>query len=259
MIDDQGIHLDTDKLEKIRVWPVLTNFNKVLRFLGLVEYLAHFLPNILAWTSPLSSTCTGDRAFVWRALYQKCFDEIKHIVCANLVLKPINCRLDNPIWVVSDACPAGCGTYYGQGPSWETMKPAGFMLKKFTLAQCNYFMYEHKTLGVLEALLKWEDKLIGLTINIVTNHKVLQTFRTKAHAGLRQICWSGYLECFRYTLHYVPGKSNKVADAFSCLYKSSLCANDADYVQADVRLDPEGDELTTEQLEESKRQLTAMR
>jgi hypothetical protein len=259
IIDDQGIHLDTDKLEKIRVWPVPTNFNEVLRFLGLVEYLSRFLPNISAWTSPLSSMCTGDRAFVWRALYQKCFDEIKRIVCADLVLKPINRHTDEPIWVVSDACPAGCGAYYGQGSSWETMQPAGFMSKKFTSAQRNYFTYEHETLGVLEALLKWEDKLIGLSINIVTDHKALQTFRTKAHAGPRQIRWSGYLERFRYTLHYVPGKSNKVADAFSRLYESTLRANEADYVQADVRLDPDGDELTTERLEESKRRLMAMR
>jgi hypothetical protein len=139
------------------------------------------------------------------------------------------------------------------------MKPAGFMSKKFNSAQHNYFMYKHKILGMLKALLKWEDKLIGLTINIVTDHKVLQTFRMKAHAGLRQIRWSGYLEHFRYTLHYVPGKSNKVADTFSCLYESSLGANDADYVQADVHLNPEGDELTTEQLEESKCRLMAMR
>jgi hypothetical protein len=179
-------------------------------------------------------------------------------VCADLVLKPINCHLDEPIWVVSDACPAGWGAYYGQGSSWETMQPAGFMSKKFTLAQHNYFTYEHETLGILESLLKWEDKLIGLSINIVTDHKALQTFRTKAHTGPRQICWSGYLEQFRYTLHYVPGKSNKVADTFSRLYKSTLRANEADYVQADICLDPNGDELTTEQLKESKRRLMAM-
>jgi hypothetical protein len=138
------------------------------------------------------------------------------------------------------------------------MQPAGFMSKKFTSAQRNYFTYEHETLGMLEALLKWEDKLIGLSINIVTNHKALQTFRTKAHTGPRQIRWSGYLEQFRYTLHHVPGKSNKVADTFSHLYKSTLCANEADYVQADVCLDPDGDELTTERLEESKHRLLAM-
>jgi hypothetical protein len=138
------------------------------------------------------------------------------------------------------------------------MTPAGFMSKKFTSAQRNYFTYEHETLGVLEALLKWEDKLIGLSINIVTDHKALQTFRTKIHAGPRQIRWSGYLERFQYTLHYVPGKSNKVADAFSRLYESSLQAKEDDYVQADTRLDPDGDELTKERLEESKRRLMVM-
>ena len=38
-IDSNGIHADTDKLEKIRSWCVLTDHLEVLCFLGLIEYL----------------------------------------------------------------------------------------------------------------------------------------------------------------------------------------------------------------------------
>jgi hypothetical protein len=53
---------------------------------------------------------------------------------------------------------------------------AGFMSKKFTNAQQLYFMYEHETLGVIQALKKWDDILLGLPeIRIVTDHKALKT------------------------------------------------------------------------------------
>ena len=37
--------------------------------------------------------------------------------------------------------------------------PAGFLSKKFSDAQRNYRTFEHETIAILEALLKWEDKL----------------------------------------------------------------------------------------------------
>jgi hypothetical protein len=60
------------------------------------------------------------------------------------------------VWVVCDACLSGCGAYLGQGNDWKTMCPAGFMSKKFTDMQRSYFTYEHETLGVIEALKKWD-------------------------------------------------------------------------------------------------------
>jgi hypothetical protein len=35
------------------------------------------------------------------------------------------------------------------------------MFKKFSAAQTNYCMFEMETIAILEALLKWEDKLLG--------------------------------------------------------------------------------------------------
>jgi hypothetical protein len=109
----------------------------------------------------------------------------------KLALCPIDQTSSDPVWVVCNACPSGCGAYYGQGEDWKTMKPAGFMSKKFTDMQRSYFTYEHKTLGAIEALKKWDNKLLGLTeIWIITDHEALKIFMLKAHSGLRQICWS---------------------------------------------------------------------
>ena len=41
----------------------------------------------------------------------------------------------------------------------------------------NYRVFEMETIAILEALLKWEDKLLGQRINVVTNHKALEFFK----------------------------------------------------------------------------------
>jgi Reverse transcriptase (RNA-dependent DNA polymerase) len=54
MIDNKGLHADADKMAKIRKWNRPHNYNDIQRFLGLVQYLAHFLPDISVYTSPLA-------------------------------------------------------------------------------------------------------------------------------------------------------------------------------------------------------------
>ena len=52
--DDRGIHVDADKMPCICEWRCPRTFNDVQRFLGLVQYLAHYMPDISAYTTPLS-------------------------------------------------------------------------------------------------------------------------------------------------------------------------------------------------------------
>ena len=84
------------------------------------------------------------------------------------------------MWLICDASKFGVGAMYGQGPTWQQCKPAGFMSKKFTTAQHNYAVHELETLAILEALLKWEDKLVGYQIHVITNHKALEFFKSQS-------------------------------------------------------------------------------
>jgi hypothetical protein len=94
------------------------------------------------------------------------------------------------------------------------------MSKKFTAAQHNYRVFEMETIAILEALLKWEDKLIGNRINVVTNHRALEFFKTQRRLSSRQMRWMEYLSRFNFYIQYVKGSSNKVADSLSRYYQS---------------------------------------
>jgi RNase H-like domain found in reverse transcriptase/Reverse transcriptase (RNA-dependent DNA polymerase)/Integrase zinc binding domain len=246
IIDDRGIHADTDKMSRIREWRTPKNKHDVQRFLGLVQYLAHFMPDVTAYTGPLAAIQRNGHPFHWRPIHQVCMDNIKRLACKTPILRPIDPRSGEPIWLICDASASGIGCVYGQGPTWETCRPAGFMSKKFTAAQHNYRVFEMETIAILEGLLKWEDKLIGHKIHVVTDHRALEFFKTQRRLSSRQMRWMEYLSRFDYDIQYVKGSSNKVADSLSRFYQSDT-DNDVcqtyDYVNADLVLDPEGEDL----------------
>jgi hypothetical protein len=116
IIDDKGLHADADKMARIRDWRTPRNYNDVQKFLGLVQYLAHFLPDVSAYTSPLSAMTKNGQPFQWRPLHETCFQNIKNLCCSTPVLKPIDSRNKEPIWVICDASVTGVRAMYGQGP-----------------------------------------------------------------------------------------------------------------------------------------------
>ena len=135
IIDDRGLHADADKMDRIRNWRPPRSYHEVQRFLGLVNYLAPFMPDVSAYTTPLSDMEHNDRPFVWRPLHQHCFEQIKARACKTPILKPIDPRRPETIWLICDASVHGLGALYGQGEEWKTCRPAGFLSKKFTSAQ----------------------------------------------------------------------------------------------------------------------------
>ena len=105
----------------------------------------------------------------------------------TLKLRPIDPSKPEPIWLICDASLYGVGSLYGQGPEWKTCRPAGFMSKKLTDAQQNYQTFERETLAIIEALLKWEDKLLGFKFTIVTDHEALGYLNMQCKLSSRQV------------------------------------------------------------------------
>jgi len=54
LITDMGIHTNVDKMQKIQDWQQPCSYHKIQCFLGFVQYLAQFMPDITAYISPLS-------------------------------------------------------------------------------------------------------------------------------------------------------------------------------------------------------------
>ena len=255
IINDQGIHPDTDKLHRIREWRTPMTYHDVQRFVGLVNYVSNFLPDITTYTAPLQCMVKNGSPFFWRPIHQRCFDMIKRICCKTPIIRPINYQSDEPVWLICDASKTGVGAMYGQGPTWKTCRPAGFMSKKFSYAQQHYAVHELETLAILEALHKWEDKLVGQRFHVITDHKALEFFKTQTTLSNRQLRWTEYMARFDFDITYIKGEYNKVADCLSRYYENDTSTDVHEYheyVHADRLIDPEGEDLPMDRVQEIK-------
>jgi hypothetical protein len=264
LVDDQGIHADVDKMRSVRMWPAPKDFHDVQRFLGLVNYVAHYLPDVSAYTSALHAM-SRQKSFQWLPIHEKSFSMIKDMTCKAPILKPIDyeqaVRDGEKIFLITDASITGIGAYYGQGKDWKSCRPAAFLSKKFTPAQSSYFTWEQEILGILEGLNRWEDKLLGRPITLVTDHKTLQFFSKQPKLSNRQIRWYEYISRFNYEIMYIPGEQNRIADALSRVYQNIDNATKLlpdDYVSVDVKLDPEDESLPLGRALEARRVTTRL-
>ena len=249
IIDDWGIHADADKMQHICKWRHPRTFNNVQCFLGSVWYLAHYIPDISAYTTLLSGCVRNSHLFEWMPLLDKCFKNVKVLACRAPILKPINSNNPNPIWVTTDGSKAGVGAIYGQGPDWKTCQPAGFLSKKFSNLQQHYRTHEHETIAMLEALMKWEDKLLGWKFTLITDHKGLKFFETQKSLSDRQVQWWEFLSHFNFIIMHVNGVDNKVADCLSHYYENDTSDDthsEHTYVNTDIPLGPDGELLPTD-------------
>jgi RNase H-like domain found in reverse transcriptase len=122
------------------------------------------------------------------------------------------------------------------------MHAGSFLSKKFSFAQKHYQTHEHETIAMLEALMKWEDKLLGWIFTLVTNHKGLEYFETQKNLSNRQVQWWEFLSWFNFTIMHVDGVNNQVADCLPHYYEDDMCDESHPehiYVNADVILDPD--------------------
>ena len=101
-------------------------------------------------------------------------------------------------------------------------------------------------MAILEALQRWEDKLLGYPIHIVTDHKALEFFRQQPTLSGRQTCWAEYLDRLQWEITYIEGPHNKVADTLSRYYQNDTWYDthvSSEYVTAHIHLDKDLDNI----------------
>lgn len=87
--------------------------------------------------------------------------------------------------------------------------------ERYNAAQRNYPTHEKELLAIVRALEKWRYYLLGTRFTVYTDHRTLEYFQNQPSLSKRQARWSEFLAQYDFTIKYVPGDSNTVADALS--------------------------------------------
>lgn len=80
LLTDQGLKPDESKVESIKNYPVPTNRKELNRFIGMVNYLGRFIPNLSENFSVLRKLISEKEPWIWPSNQQEEFDRVKCLV-----------------------------------------------------------------------------------------------------------------------------------------------------------------------------------
>jgi hypothetical protein len=219
-ISTQGIEADGSKVNQILEWAKPLSAKQVQQFLGLVRYISAFLPALAEHTSILTLLTKKECNTVfptWTAKHTLAFDTIKRLVVSQDCLMLIDHANPgkNKIFVTCDASNRRTGAVLSFGVDWKTARPVAFESRQLRGVELHYPVHEQEMLSIMCALTKWRVDLLGTHIFIYTDHKILQNFDTQKDLSLWQARWMEYLSQYKYSITYIKGEDNTVADALS--------------------------------------------
>jgi len=225
VVDDDGIHMDSDKVDTVNNWKMPTNRDLLRGFHGSVGYLADDVPGVRIPMGILSAL-TGDTVpFRWTFTEQRAFEDVKHLVheaCSHCRV-PLNYEKGAPtIWMVTDGCATGISGLVSQGDDWKMATIAAFYSAKLNPVQQNYPVHEIEMFAGIETMLRHTDLLQGVKFKWITDHKGLMHLLNQKNLSGRQARWIEKISSFDFEVVYVPGTENVVADALSRIYSNDV-------------------------------------
>ena len=93
--------------------------------------------------------------------------------------------------------------------------PILFISKKLSGAACNYAVVEKECFAIFWAVKTLRNFLEGKEFTINTDHAPLQWLHKMKTSNQRLLRWSLILQEFSFTISYIAGKTNIVADVLS--------------------------------------------
>ncbi|CAB4029631.1 Hypothetical predicted protein, partial [Paramuricea clavata] len=199
LLTPDGLKPDPAKVEAILEMPSPTD---VKRFLGMVNYLAKFLPLLSDMTQPLRKLKDKDFEWCWLEQHEKAFKTVKDYLAKAPVL-----------------------AYYDVNKEVTIQRPANsYALRALTETETRYAQIEKELLAIVWATNKFDQYILGREIvHIESDHQPLKAVFAKAiHKSpkrLQRMLMA--LQSYTLEIHYKKGTLMWISDTLSRVYRST--------------------------------------
>ena len=213
IIDEQGIRPDPAKTEAIRNFPVPQKVNDLQRFMGMVNQMVKFIPNLANLNEPLRQLLRKENMWKWDKAQQQSFEGIKNELTSATNLAHYD--PSRPTVISSDASSFGLGAVLLQLQEDGTRKLVYYASRSLSETEKRYAVIEKEALAVTWACDKFSDYVLGMKFTVETDHKPLVHLFTSTDLSKmppRILRFRMRLMKYELDVVYVPGKEQITAD-----------------------------------------------
>lgn len=170
-LSEKGIQPDEDKLSDIKKFRSPQTTEETRSFLGLVNYVGKFIPNLATLTDPLRELTRCSARFLWTKEKEIAFKKIKEELTQPRILGYYD--IDDRTQIIADASPVGLGGVLIQIDKSNNSRVIAFASKSLSAVERRYAQTEKEALALVWAVERFHYYIYGRTFDLITDHKPL--------------------------------------------------------------------------------------
>ena len=215
-IDQHGIVIASDKIKKVMDFPEPRLWGQLKSFIGVVNYFHQFIPNQSMILKPLNTLISNyskrvkNKPVEWTEEGKNAFKQIKDLIfnCPKLYFL----NMTDKIVLMTDASDYGVGAYLYQEVE-GNHQPIVFLSRSLKKSELNWSTIEKEAYAIYYAITEIGYLLKGTPFTLLTDHANLTYISDSCSAKV--IRWKLAIQEYVFTVRYIPGEKNFVADFLS--------------------------------------------
>ena len=216
IIDGSGIQADPRKTTAIKNFPTPTTVKELQRFMGMVNQMSKFIPELAECNDPLRQLLRSDSVWSWADAQDISFQRVKDTLIAPETLAHYD--PNRPTIIAADASSTGIGAVLLQVQDDYKRRPVCYASRSLSDTEKRYAVIEKEALAATWACEKFSEYVLGSKLTLETDHRPLvpllnSTELCKMPPRIQRL----RLRLMRFAplVQYVPGKLQTTADALS--------------------------------------------
>lgn len=219
VITPEGIRPDPSKIQAIQKFPLPKTKTEIKSYLGILGYYRKFIKDFAKISKPLTQCLKKDNQVRHTPDFINAFNHTKTILTNEPILQYPD--FTKTFELTTDASKFALGAVLSQN-----QKPICYASRTLNETEQKYSTIERELLAIVWATKQFRPYLFGVKFILYTDHRPLVWLRNLKEPNSKLTRWSLKLEEFNFDIKYLPGKTNKIADALSRIQIHPLTITD---------------------------------
>jgi len=209
---DKGVLPDDKKFDVIKNYPVPHDADSARRFVAFCNYYRRFIKNFADYSRHITRLCKKNVPFEWSSECQHAFQYLKEKLMHPTLLQYPDFRKE--FCIITDASKQACGAVLTQNRDGIQL-PIAYASRSFTKGESNKSTTEQELAAIHWAITHFRPYIYGKHFTIKTDHRPLTYLFSMTNPSSKLTRMRLELEEYDFTVEYLKGKDNFVADALS--------------------------------------------